>query len=106
MSNKLVIDTKTQKSLFKPIEVEVNDKMYSLNELTVETLEIMNEYEKLVQKGDLSAASKQLPLLFDIPLDEVRKMDIRLVSKILNHLLECIFRAEEKEETVEKKNDS
>lgn len=106
MSNKLVIDTKTQKSLFKPIEVEINGKNYSLDELTVERLEVMNEYEKQVQKGDLSAASKQLPLLFDVPINEVRKMDIRLVSKILNHLLECIFRAEEKEEEIEKKNDS
>lgn len=79
----------TKKSLFKPIEIEVDGKVYSRPLITVSLLQQVEALEKKITKGgelNFDALVDQLHLLTGIPKSVAKQIDLRDLEKMLEYL--------------------
>jgi len=99
---KLILST--QKSIHKPIEIEVNGKTYQNNALSKELFDEVKKHEKAALAGDINALYKQVELLFSVPIAVLNKLDVRDVDSLLDYTMTKIFQARAKtdEEKAEK----
>lgn len=102
MPNKFIINT--QKSLYKPIEIELDGKTYLIRQVTPALLEEVGRFDKDARAGDPKAMVNQLVILTGIEKQKVMKIDIRVISKLLTFITGKIFKPEELKE--EEKNES
>jgi len=86
---KLVLST--QKSIHKPIEVEIDGKTYQNRSLSRVTLDEVKKYEKAATGGDIQALYKQVEVLFGVPVEILNKIDIRDIGSLLDHTMSQIF---------------
>lgn len=88
---RLTIDTK--KSLYKPIEIEVNGKVYLVKRITRPIIVELDKLAKNALDGDVEAAYKQVELLLgkDKSLDE---LELREVNEIVTYITQQIFKPE------------
>lgn len=101
MSNKLVLST--QKSIYKPIEIEIDGKTYRSKKLTKQVLEKAFTFEEKGREGDLNAPYEQAHFIFNIPLNILHKLDANEVGAINKMVLESLYNPEKVEpESVEK----
>jgi len=94
MSKMLVLST--QKSIHKPIEVEVDGKIYQNRPLSRATFDELKKHEKAALGGDLEALYTQVTILFDIPIAVLNKLDIRDINTMLEYAMAQIFQPEAK----------
>ena len=93
MSEKKLI-LSTQKSIHKPIEIEIDGKTYENRPLSRATFDKVKAQEKEAVKGNIEALYKQVEILYGIPIAVLNKLDIRDVSTIINHTMEKIIQAQ------------
>jgi len=86
---KLVLST--QKSIHKPIEVEIDGKIYQNQPLSRATFDKVKKYEKAAMGGDIEALYKQVQALFGVPMEVLNKLDIRDINTLLNHTMARVF---------------
>lgn len=83
----------TQKSLHKPIEVEVDGKTYQNKPLSRATFDEVKKYEKAAVGGDIDALYKQVQLLFPIAIEVLNKLDIRDINTLITYTTTKIFQS-------------
>lgn len=98
--SKFVISTK--KSLYKPIEIEVDGKDYIITKISPGMLEEVKKLEKLSLEGDVKALIEQLKILTGIDPAVAMKLDFRDISDLLDFIKDKIFTPEKIEEPEEK----
>jgi len=105
MSEEKKLVLSTQKSIHKPIEIEVDGKTYQNRPLSKATFDEVRKHEKAAVGGDIEALYKQVETLFGVPVDVLNKLDIRDVNSLLEYTMAQIFqvRAKTDKEKAEKK---
>jgi len=93
----------TEKSLFKPIEIEVDGKVYSIDMITAEILDKVEKYDKKAETADMTAVTELLELLLGIPKEVSRKIDVRDLNKMLTYVSGRIYNPMKYEREEEKK---
>jgi len=91
---KLVLST--QKSIHKPIEVEIDGKTYQNRPLSRTTFDEVKKYEKAALKGDIEALYKQVQVLFGVPIEVLNKVDVRDINTLITYTMEQILTASAK----------
>lgn len=81
----------TQKSIHKPIEVEIDGKTYQNRPLSRATFDEVKKHEKSALKGDIEALYNQVQILFGVPMEVLNKLDIRDVNTLLEYAMAQIF---------------
>ena len=89
-NNKLVLSTK--KSIHKPIEVEIDGKIYHCRPLSRTLWDGVKQYEDAAADGDIEALYKQVELLYGVPIVILNKLDIRDVNSLLEYTMAQIFK--------------
>ena len=105
MSEEKKLVLSTQKSIHKPIEIEVDGKTYQNRPLSKATFDEVRKHEKAALKGDIEALYNQVNILFGVPVEVLNKLDVRDVNTLLEYTMGQIFQAKPKtdEEKEEKK---
>ena len=93
----------TKKSLFKPIEIEVDGEVYSVDMVTAETLEKVAKYDVKAGAADMNAVTELLEILIGIPKKVSRKIDVRDLNKMLTYVSGRIYNPLKHEREEEKK---
>ena len=88
---KLVLNT--QKSIHKPIEIEIDGKTYQNRPLSRATFDEVKKYEKAAVGGDIESLYKQIHALFPVPIEVLNKLDIRDINTLLTYTMAQIFQA-------------
>ena len=105
MSEEKTLILSTQKSIHKPIEVEIDGKTYQNKPLSRTTFDDVRKHEKAALKGDIEALYNQVNILFGVPMEVLNKLDVRDVNTLLQYTMAQIFKSDAKtdEEKEEKK---
>ena len=82
---KLILST--QKSIHKPIEVEIDGKTYQNRPLSRATFDEVKKHEKAALNGDIEALYKQVQILYGVSMDVLNKLDIRDVNTLLQYTM-------------------
>jgi len=80
LEDRLVLTTK--KSLYDPIEITIDDKVYQSLKTTRAVLKKIDELDKLVDKENTDALYKIVQLMFDVPMSVLEELDKREVENI------------------------
>jgi hypothetical protein len=104
MMKEKILVLSTRKSIHKPIEIEIDGKIYANRPLSRATFDEVKKYEKAALEGDLEALYKQIHALFPVEIDTLNKLDIRDVNSLLDYTMARIFKdsAETAKEKAEK----
>jgi Holliday junction resolvasome RuvABC ATP-dependent DNA helicase subunit len=85
------IQINTKKSLYEPIEIEIDGKSYAVKRITRDVLKKIREYDEKVSKGDLDAAYKRLELFIgkhkainELGLDELNEVTNFIIHNIIS----------------------
>ena len=82
---KLILST--QKSIHKPIEIEIDGKTYCKRPLSRATFDEVKKHEKAALAGDIEALYKQVQILYGVEMDVLNKLDIRDVNTLLQYTM-------------------
>lgn len=96
MNNRFVLSTK--KSLFDPIEVEVDGKIYQSRKLNRPLFDEIRKHEKSANEGDIDALYKQVNIIFGIEPSVLNALDIRDIEAMLTFATKKIFHPDKKDE--------
>jgi len=86
---KLILST--QKSIHKPIEIEIDKKVYCNRPLSRETFNEVKKHEKKALGGDIAALYKQVQALFPVSMEVLNKLDVRDVNTLLDYVMTQVF---------------
>lgn len=102
MTKKLTLST--QKSIHKPIEVEIDGKTYQNRPLSRSLFDEIKQFEKAATSGDIEALYKQVEILYGVPVEVLNKLDVRDINSLIDYTMAQIFQARVKtpEEKAEK----
>lgn len=93
MSDEKKLVLSTQKSIHKPIEIDVDGKTYQNNPLSRTLFDEVRKYEKAAINGDIKALYAQVQLLYPIPNKVLNSLDIRDIGTLLEYTMAQIFQA-------------
>ena len=96
MSEEKKLILSTQKSIHKPIEIEVDGKVYQNRPLSKATFDEVRKHEKAAMKGDIDALYNQVNILFGVPIEVLNKLDVRDVNTLLQYTMAQIFKPDAK----------
>ena len=99
-----MISIDTKKSLYKPIEIEIDGKIFQVKRIPRDVLLKIERLGEEALKGNVVAGYQQLELLIG-KSEYVDRLDIREVNEIIGFITEKIYKLE-KTETEEEKNES
>ena len=85
----------TEKSLYRPIEITVNGKLYSVATITPKLLKQVSKYEKAALRGDPDAIVQQFSILTGVEPAVVENLDIRDLNVALVRITKEVLRPEE-----------
>jgi hypothetical protein len=92
---KLKIDT--TKSLYDPIEIEVNGHIYKITSLSTEFFEKMDRFDAMViDEGKLEGNALFLNACLGMPMKLAKLIDIRTINEIKLFIAKVISNAEPK----------
>ena len=94
---RLTIDTK--KSLFEPVEVEINGKVFKVKKIDRETLKKITELDIETQAGNLDAAYRRLELMIGKQA-VVSSLAIEELIEITQFIIGNIFRPSKQEKNL------
>jgi hypothetical protein len=95
----------TKKSVYKPIEVEIDGKVYRAKTINREILDEMGKLEEGIRTGDAGKAYDQVELIFGNG-QIFNKLELRQINDIVAHVTKCLFSPEKVEPKGEEKNAS
>jgi hypothetical protein len=86
----------TDKSLYAPIDVEIDGKLYRVKRMTRTLIQEIAALDAETGKGDLDAAFRRMEILFEQkpPID---KLDIQQVGKITEFIVRNVLAPEQAE---------
>ncbi len=87
---KLILST--QKSIHKPIEVEIDGKTYQNRPLSRATFDEVKKHEKAALGGDIEALYKQVQILYGVEMAVLNKLDVRDVNSLISYTMDQIFK--------------
>lgn len=90
----LVLSTK--KSLYDPIEIEIDGKKYRSRPLSFGLIEELEKHEEAGKKGDIGALYSQVNVLYGIKKRVLRKLDIRDIQKLVSFMMKKVSQTTEK----------
>ena len=93
----------TEKSLYKPIQITVDGKLYSVAKITPKLLKQVTTHEKDAIRGDPDAIVKQFSILTGVEEAIVEELDVRDLTTALTRITKEILRPEESLGKAEKK---
>ena len=96
MSEEKKLILSTQKSIHKPIEIEVDGKTYQNRPLSKATFDEVRKHEKAALKGDIEALYNQVNILFGVPMEVLNKLDVRDVNSLLEYTMARVFQSSTK----------
>lgn len=83
MDNKDRLVLKTKESLYKPIEIEIDEKVYlSIKTTNAVLIELDKLDEKVVEEDSVEPVYDVIRFLFNVDLEILRKLDRREVQDI------------------------
>lgn len=91
---KLILST--QRSIHKPIEIEIDKKTYQNCPLSRTTFDEVKKHEKAALAGNIEALYKQVQALFPVPMGVLNKLDVRDVNSLLDYVMTKIFQGSAK----------
>jgi len=94
---RISIDTK--KSLYKPIEVEIDGKILTVKRITHDIIQKIPEFDERVRNGDLLAAYDRLELFLG-KHRVIRTLDLGQVKDITQFIITNIVTQEREEKNV------
>ena len=100
---KLTIDTK--ESLFKPIEVEIDGKVFEVKRFTRAVAQEVEKLDTQIQGGKLDAAYRQLEIFLG-ENKAIGNLDLNQVNEITRFIVKNIISPEPEEKNEPKPGDS
>ena len=91
MSDEKKLVLSTQKSVHKPIEIEIDGETYSNKPLSRATFDEVKKHEAAALKGDIESLYKQVQALFPVPMEMLNQLDIRDVNSLLEYVMSQIL---------------
>uniref|UniRef100_A0A6M3MFG3 Tail assembly chaperone n=2 Tax=viral metagenome TaxID=1070528 RepID=A0A6M3MFG3_9ZZZZ len=91
---RLTIDL--EKSLYPPIEVEIDGKIFVLKKVTQKMLKKIGQLDEEIPKGNLEAAWERLEVLFG-PHKIFSNLDIFQVGQIIGFVIKSIMTTDKEE---------
>ena len=91
MSKEKKLVLSTLKSIHKPIEIEIDKKVYRNRPLSRATFDEVRKHEKAAVAGDIKALYKQIHALFPVPIEVLNKLDIRDVNTLIEYTMAQTF---------------
>jgi len=85
-----------EKSLYPPIEVEINGQIFTLKRITQRMLSEIGHLDEEIPKGNLEAAWKRLEVFFG-PSEIFSQLDIFQVGDIIRFIIRSIIAPETEE---------
>jgi hypothetical protein len=85
----LKIDTK--KSLYDPIKIDIDGKVYKVKKITRPMLKKIGEYDKAVVEGDLESAYKRLELFIG-KHKVLNELNLNELIEITNYIITNLFK--------------
>jgi len=88
------ISISTKKSLFEPIEIEIDGETYSIEKVDRDLFKKINPLEPKKDASlpkQVEAVYKQLALMLNAPIKKVERIDYRDAQHILNQISREIF---------------
>ena len=86
---KLILST--QKSIHRPIEIEIDGKTYQNRPLSRATFDEVKKYEKAAVGGDIESLYKQIHALYPVSMEVLNKIDIRDINTLITYTMAQIF---------------
>jgi len=100
--SKKILELSTKKSLYKPIIIRVDGKEYESAMITAELFDKVMKLDKKAKKGDLLMVAKQLELIYGVPIEIGKKLDLRdMGTDAIGMLTEAIIKPEKIEKQQE-----
>ncbi len=81
----------TTKSVHKPIEIEIDGKVYRNRSLSRTTFDEVTKHEKAAIGGDIESLYKQVTALIDVPIEVLNEIDIRDINSLLEYVMAKIL---------------
>ena len=103
MKEKLELSTK--KSIHPPVEVVVDGKTYVNNPLSHALFAVLKKHEKKALGGDVNALYAQVRAIYPIPVEVLRKLDMRDIKTLLEYTMKKTFGDSEEEQTETEKEE-
>lgn len=85
-------------SLFPPIEIEIDDKKFSLKPINRHALELLEEITSKAKKNDLSFVSAfydELALVLDAPKEYIDSLSVQTVFELTRYISEVLMKGGE-----------
>lgn len=79
------------KSLYKPVEVEIDGKTYQCRKLTKAVMDKIATWEKAAKAGDMNAGYEEANYLFQIPTKELYELDAVEIGAINDLVLTYLY---------------
>jgi hypothetical protein len=99
---KLTIET--GKSLYKPIEIEIDGKVFQVKRLTRAIIQEIEALDSETSKGNLDAAYRRLELLLE-KNEAIDNLDLQQIGQITDFVVRNILVPEKEEKNVSEPGD-
>lgn len=99
---RLKIDTK--KSLYDPIEVEIDGKIFPVKKINRETIQQIQKFDEETGNGNIDAAYQRLELFIG-KHDVIAKLALEDLIEITNFIVTNLFRPKKKEKNLQRSGD-
>jgi len=90
---KLTINTK---SLYEPIEIEVDGVSYQIEKLDTNFFEKVQKFDAMIGEGKLDANALFVHECIGVPMKKAKAMDYRDINGIRNFIIKCLTAENEK----------
>lgn len=94
---KLTVDTKA--SLYEPVEVEIDGKIFQVKKMTKEIIQKLAELDALVRKGKTYAIFQRVELMIG-KSEEVSRLGVGEAIKIMKFIIDTAFNPEPAEKNL------
>ena len=84
----IVLEIDTKKSLFDPIEIKIDGKIYFVKELTTGILKKIQASARDAQSGSVEAIQEQIELLLNLPAETFDRLSMSNLQKLISTLVE------------------
>jgi len=96
-------EVRTTKSLYPPIEIVVNEKVYFKEVITPQVLDQVDKLEGAANEGDVKSTMAQLNLLCGVPVKVLMNVDVRDIQEMMRFISTKLFNPKKEEVTAEEK---
>jgi hypothetical protein len=98
----VVLEIDTTKSLFEPIEIKIDGKLFRVRELTLGMLEEIQKFQTETAEGSAGAIRKQLETLVEGNAEAFGKLTMSQLEKVMSVIVEKSLRPKEPEKNAQK----